>query len=282
MGINSASLTDQQKMILRVPLHLVLVKSITVQGNPLSFTSTTELFDEFWRRKYLECRVDRINPPRFDDVVRVLAEAISARQRLTVPLSVLGPESLLGDANVLASEHILTYTPNNREIGFFHESFFDYAFSRVWIERGETLVALLVNGEQELFRRGQVRQVLTHLREQDPERFVEETEALIANTSIRFHVKDVALAVLRSLPNPTTAEWEMVERLLEARSQFEDKLWSVLRTSTWFDRLDTEGVMPDWLASGDSRHEAGVLNIFAATAKERPDQIADLLKPLDE
>jgi hypothetical protein len=278
MGIDSASLTDRQRTILRSPLHLVLLKSVAAESPVPSFTTTTGLFDEFWHRKYMECRIDRDNPPDFDKVVRIVAEAISARQRLTVPISILGPHSLLGDANILASENVLAYTRGKREVGFFHESFFDYAFARVWIERGETLVAFLVDGEQELFRRGQVRQILTHLRGQNPSRFVDEIDALISNTSIRFHIKDVALAVLRALPDPTLAEWELLERLLEARHPFEDRLWATIRTLPWFERLDAEGVIEDWLASRDPRFETGAINLFPTVVEALPDRIAQLLQ----
>ncbi|MEV1005474.1 ATP-binding protein [Nonomuraea sp. NPDC050202] len=282
MEISSESLTSRQIEILSSPLNLVLLKGIVGRGQALTFASTTELFDAFWQRKFLDSQHRQNNPPRFNDVIRTLTEAISSRRRLTVPLSVFDSENLLNDANILASEHVLTRTFSGREIGFFHESFFDYAFARIWIEREETLVEFLVTGEQELFRRGQVRQVLVHLREQDPERFTKETEALITNTSIRFHLKDVALSVLRSLPDPTAAEWELVERLIAAELSFGDKVWSVLRTSPWFDRLDSEGVISDWLASQVSQDEVGVLNIFAATAKERADRIAELLEPFQE
>ena len=117
---------------------------------------------------------------------------------------------LLADAEVLASEHVLVR--QDGRVSFFHEAFFDYAFARRWMAREETLVEFLLEGEQELFRRAQVRQVLVHLRADQPERFVAEVEALLADHAIRFHIKEVVLALLRALEAPTPAEWQLIER----------------------------------------------------------------------
>ncbi|MFD0561202.1 hypothetical protein ACFQ2M_03590 [Kitasatospora saccharophila] len=140
---------------------------------------------------------------------------MSNRQQLFVPDSVLDTDDLAASVKVLVSENVLVR--DGRKLAFFHESFFDYAFARNWLGRNENLVEFLTGAEQELFRRGQVRQVLDHLREQDEERFVEEVEALLIAPSIRYHLKEVVLAVLRGLPDPTPAEWAVVARVLDTR-----------------------------------------------------------------
>ena len=66
--------------------------------------------------------------------------------------------------NALASEGVV-YVQNDA-VGFFHESFFDYAFARAFVRSGGDLVQWLLDDEQHLFRRSQVRQVLQFLRGQ--------------------------------------------------------------------------------------------------------------------
>ncbi len=53
-------------------------------------------------------------------------------------------------------------------VGFFHESFFDYAFARTFLGADKDLVDWLVQDEQPLFRRSQVRQVLAFLSPNPP------------------------------------------------------------------------------------------------------------------
>ena len=91
---------------------------------------------------------------------------------------------------------------DGRRLAFFHEAFFDYAFARRWINRGQSLVEFLHAGEQELFRRGQVRQILVHLRDEEPERYVSEVEAVLSDPAVRFHIKDTVLAFLQALTEP--------------------------------------------------------------------------------
>jgi hypothetical protein len=125
---------------------------------------------------------------------------------------VLDAADLGGDAEVLASEHVIVRDGNR--YAFFHESFFDYAFARLWAERRQRLVDFLIGDEQELFRRAQVRQILLYIRDDDPTRFVCEAEAVLAHPEVRFHIKAAVLAVVRSLPDPSQADWQMIERLL--------------------------------------------------------------------
>jgi hypothetical protein len=193
-----------------------------------------------------------------------------------VPIAVLDRGDLADDAQVLESENVLVR--DRRQYAFFHEAFFDYAFARRWIERGQTLVEFLLGDEQELFRRGQVRQVLVHLHDDDPGRFIEEAEALLLNPDIRFHIKDVVLGTLRALPAPTSAEWETVKRVIDSQPAFSERLWLMLRTLPWFDRLDAEGEFERWL-SGSQPEQARALEVALGGIKERADRMAELIAP---
>ncbi len=276
MGLNPAMLSAQQVRLLRSPLHLVLLASVADEADALSFRTIDNLFDAFWDRKLIDC-VRRREGTRFTEVIDAVANAMSVRQRLSVNVSVLDRDNLSVDAAVLVSEHVLTR--DGRQFAFFHEAFFGYVFARAWMRQAQSIVAFLLGGEQELFRRAQVRQILNYLRGPDPERFVAEVEGLLTNSRVRFHIKDVVLAIVRALSDPTSAEWEMVSRMLELRPPFEDRVWQCLRTLPWFGRLDAEGVLEEWLAGDDERYHNYALNVMVGAAKHRPDRIAELLQP---
>ncbi|MEV5413509.1 hypothetical protein AB0K60_32340 [Thermopolyspora sp. NPDC052614] len=276
MGLDASALSDQQRKILRIPLHLVLLKTIADDTEALSFQTTKNLFDAFWQRKLAEC-TQRRESVRFNKVISTLAQAVSSRQRLSVPITVLDVDDLSVDAGVLVSEHVLVR--DGQQVAFFHETFFDYAFARGWIERNESLVDFLTSGEQELFRRAQVRQIMNHLRELEPDRFVTEVEALLTSPDIRYHIKDVALALLSALDDPSAREWEMVARILEARPVFVERLWRSLRTVGWFKRLDAEGMIQEWLAGADEAAQGRALEVMSSGAKYDPGRMADLLRP---
>ncbi|MEU2713210.1 hypothetical protein [Streptomyces sp. NPDC007205] len=238
MGLDTSVLAPPQRALLRTPLHLVLLAQVADQEEALLLRTTRQLFDAFWDTRQEECV--RRPSVRFHDAVSAVVAAMSARQRLSVPYSVLDTDDLAVSRKVLESEHV--FVRDGRQLSFFHESFFDYAFARDWLRREESLVAFLTGGEQEMFRRGQLQQVLEHLRDSDPERFAEEVEALLISPDIRYHLKHLTLAVLRGLDAPTATEWGTVARVLDTHPPFRDRLVDMLGTPAWFRRGDDEGV----------------------------------------
>ncbi|GGS00584.1 hypothetical protein [Streptomyces rubiginosohelvolus] len=275
MGLDADRLNTHQRNLLRSPLNLVLLRGIANDPEALAFQTTNNLFDAFRERKLTEC-VQRRNAVRFNEVISTVAEAISTRQRLSVPVTVLDQANLSVDASVLVSEHLLVQ--DGKEIAFFHEAFFDYSFARGWTSRNESLVDFLTSGEQELFRRAQVRQILSHLRDLEPDRFAEEVGAALVSADVRFHIKDVILTLLSALPDPTRNEWDMVVDVLDTRPSFEERLWRSLRTAPWFARLDADGIIDEWLV-GSTDEQARAVEIMGSAAKTNADRLAELLLP---
>ncbi|MFF2962500.1 hypothetical protein ACFVT1_27020 [Streptomyces sp. NPDC057963] len=276
MGLDASRLTATQRALLRSPLHLVLLAEVAEQEEALSFHTTRQLFDAFWNTKRQDC--ERRRPSvRFHEAVSAVAGAMSARQRLFVPYSMLDTDDLAASREILVSEHVCVR--DGRQLAFFHESFFDYAFARDWLRRDESLVAFLTAGEQELFRRGQLRQVLDHLRDLDPERFAEDVEALLTSPEVRYHLKDLTLAVLRALDVPTATEWGAVARVLDTRPAFRDHLIGVVGTPAWFRRADAEAVVESWLASADTREQDRAVQLLMSVVGALPDRVARLLEP---
>jgi hypothetical protein len=281
MRLSAESLTAGQQSLLTSPFNLVLLSAIADQPDALSFTSANGLLAAYWDRKRRNCR-ERRQTTRFSAVIEALANAMSERQELSARISVLDAADLADDAEVLASEHVLVR--DGQRYAFFHESFFDYAFARMWVEQGQPLVEFLLADEQELFRRAQVRQILLYIRGDEPARFIREAEAVLAHPEIRFHIKAAVLAVIRSLPDPSAADWQMMGRLV-AQAPDESAarhLWAALRSVPWFDRLDAEGAAASMLASGDEAAYEHMMEIIPTVAKQRADRIAELIAPYAE
>jgi hypothetical protein len=276
MGADPARLSEEQLNLLRTPLNLVLFRAFADEDAAPRFRTTKDLMAGFWDRKRRDCDEHAGRPVRFAAVIGRLVDEMSERQRLAVPVAVLDADELARDADVLRSAHVLAPSPT--PVAFFHEAFFDYAFARRWSARNDTLVGFLLDGHQELFRRGQVRQVLLYLRDEDPQRFVAETESVLRDARVRFHIKAVVLGVLRSLPDPTEQEWQLVSRLIDAGLPLEPRIYLAIQTEAWFERLDEEGVLESWL-SGDSADRQGrALETMRAAAKDAPASVARLLE----
>lgn len=276
IGFRPDALTSEQWELLRSPLHLVLLHAIAADGRAPDFATSKDLLDAFWVEKRRLCRARR-ETTRFADTIGALTDYMSANQRLAAPEAVLDAGDLLDDADVLASEHVVI--SEGGSVAFFHEAFFDYAFARRWIVRSESVAEFLRSGEQELFRRGQVRQVLAHLRESDPDQFVAEVEQLLDAPDVRSHIKDLVIGILRALPDPSAAEWRLLKRRLGRRSPSAAQLWPVLRTKPWFRRLTAEGVLKNWLASEDDELRDHALEIAAEAPEDEAGRVIELLAP---
>src|SRR5262245_50949780 len=87
---------------------------------------------------------------------------------------------------------------------------FIYAFARRFAQGGGQLVGLLLGGEQHLFRRAQVRQILSFLRSNDPQRYFKELQSVLSEKGIRFHIKRVIFQHLTAIPDPTQSEWAVL------------------------------------------------------------------------
>jgi hypothetical protein len=275
MNLDPSRLDERQIQLLSLPLNLVLLRTAAAEADALTFSTTRDLLELFWktkRRAVLQRRADT----RFERVVEVLVNAMSSSQRLTASQAVLHAENLDDDIDVLASENLVVR--DGQRITFFHESIFDYAFARQWVTREQSLVDFLVSSEQELFRRVQVRQVLLHLRDADPRRFVSDVRTVILDESVRFHVKDSILALLRSLTDPSENELALMLELLDM-SPWRSRVELALRTESWFDRLDAAGAIDKWLSSGDRALEERAVTILGSVAGERPGRAAQLLSP---
>ena len=273
--LDPALLHQKQMEILSTPLHLHLLLESANSG-PVRFTSTRDLFDAFWEHKGKAVSRRMGEEQRvWAAVIGRLCKALSERETLVAPSYVLDDYSEA--LNILASENIVYIQDNS--IRFFHESFFDYAFARAFVGSNKNLVKWLLDDEQHLFRRSQVRQVLEFLRghESDGTRYRQMLRSILGHSQIRFHVKKLVLDWLRTQSNPTSNEWHIVEGL---KSELGEHVWGVVSNSApWFDTLQGMGRWQEWLESDDNQinRALGLLSISDVMAS-RSAEIAGLIR----
>ena len=220
------------------------------------------------------------------EVIRVLVEEMAATQQLSVRREELDhvPADYLTQ---MASEGVLSF--DGRRYAFGHESFFDYCFARSYVRKDQSLVAFLTQSEQHLFRRAQVRQVLTYLRDADRARYLREVRALVTDTRIRPHLKGLTIALLANVPEPTDDEWAIWEELLrpffnalaEDRT-CTDKLANMswqhfFGSPTWFHYATDNGFVSKWLST-DGRTVNVAVQYVRLHQRHSPDAVVGLLE----
>ena len=288
-GFDPALFRERQLEVLRLPqnLSLFIEAGFDVSLTPV-FGTATELFDRYWTKKR-QLVAERVAPPhQWLEVMEILCNEMNSTQQLSVRkerLDALQPDYL----HSMASEGVLTF--EGHRYGFGHESFFDYCFARLFVNRPESLVSFLKESEQHLFRRAQVRQVLAYLRDADPDRYVQELGGLLSGEGIRAHIKDLAFALLAEVTEPTEEEWNIREQWIAPalnsikqgtpnRNKLSEIAWRRFFTApSWFAVADQRGVIESWLASGNDRLADEVVNYLSFHQRHSPDRVAALLEP---
>ena len=275
LGIDPDSLTPKQVELLSLPVHLRMLADVT-RGEldaPLRIQTAKGLYDAFWDEKKRVLR-KQAGDSHVQEVADLMAESMSDRQALSVPASVLDSHGEIVD--LMASENIVV--KDGSRVSFFHESFFDYIFARRMVENRFDGVQFTLEQGQSLFVRSQIRQILLHQRETYPADAQRNLSALLSHPDIRAHLKNILLALVGSLDNPTQDEWVVIEPLLG--TEHSDQAWRAINGSTaWFDLLDSIGVIRQWLRSDDEKLLNRAIWFLVSIQDRRADRVAEHLSP---
>ena len=275
-----------QLKLLSLPQNLSLFLNTCDPNSQPTFLTQKELFDQYWNEK--RQAVEKPSSDHWMGVIQVLCEKMTASQQLSVLKETLD-QFPLTYLNSMVSEGVLSFDQNRYSFG--HEAFFDYCFARGFVAKDESLAEFLKKSEQHIFHRAQVRQVLIYLRDDDRERYCKELSALLTDEKIRYHLKDLAVAVAVNMPNPEEAEWDVLTPWIESKleeiengtsnaDKFASLVWDRFFSSQpWFQIADKKGLVAEWLSSEkDALVDMGV-NYARFHQRHSGDRVADLLKP---
>ncbi len=276
----ATDLPDGLVGLLTVPLHLAIYVELARAGvsDVSGIRSLNELYDRYWTVKREACRATRRGLDQWLGVVDRLVEHMSAQQKLSVPTAVL--DDLDKQVSVMASEGVLV--SQNERVSFFHEAFFDYCFARRFVYGGGNLRELLGSQEQDLFRRAQVRQVLTYERATASPAYRADLEWLLTAENVRLHIKALVIALTQNLPHPQAAEWTILRPIAtDPTNPLGGRLWRAMRDNpAWFPVLNEAGEWSSWLSSPDAAIIDQALWALTGMARAYPDEIAQLLSPM--
>ena len=280
LGYRPEQINAREFELLSLPLHLVMYVEIVspAAANALSFWSTAQLYDEYWKRKQQSIRAKH-SSVAWTSVLDIMCDYMSKSAALSVPENLLDEISIV-DLHLMVSENVLVQ--DGHRYAFFHESFFDYVFARRFDARGGNAVDLLLDSGQQLFRRAQVRQILTFQRERNWTNYLETLRRLLSDSSIRLHIKQVVIAWLASLNEPRQEEWEILRPfLLDEDDSFGWGIWRPwYQSMSWFRSLDQLGIIAQWIDSENLQLRGHVITMLRSTQAEEWDRVAELLEPL--
>ena len=278
-GLDANSLNLKQLDLLSVALHLKLLSELVADEEirALNFETSQDLYERFWQYKQMVIRERLGRPVQWTQVVYALCDSIHERQTLSTPEVVV--EEWNSDTDAMVSENVLVL--EDKRYSFFHEGFFDYAFARRFAGGTQSLLGMLVSGEQPLFRRAQVRQILLYLRETDFARYINDLEEALSSPEVRFHIKQVILALVADLSEPIREEWDVLSSFAGRNSSdpVTRQAWVTVRRPSWFQLVDSLGLVQQWLDDSDEMFVDQTVLLLRVIQGHLPDRVAELVEP---
>ena len=272
-GVEIQQLTDKQKQLLSLPINLTIFLNVYEPG--FSFSSTTVLYDEFVTKK--QRYISSTSRPNWTlaQVLGELAQWMSEKQQLSAPAQILDqyPNAL----EILSSEGLITSSKYN--VNFFHESFFDYIYARSFVISHTSISEMLRSGEQHLFRRTQVRQILEALHETDNQRYLQELSQLLTSDNIRYHIKSAVAQWLRVLKNPINKEFRVLSELNTEIDKFHP-LFKVaaLAPEGWFKLLTSNGWLQKNFTQGSEEQIQDILWFLSVNVEKYQEAVMSVLR----
>ncbi|WP_395745004.1 hypothetical protein [Prosthecobacter sp.] len=316
-GGDFSRLTLQQQAMLCLPQNLSLYVEAGLMQSENHFSTAKDLCDAYWNVKRRAVSHER---PQFDQhwnpALQHLTQRMSARQELSVPAAEMDaypPEFL----ERMGSEGVLSW--DGKRYGFGHETFFDYCFARTQPNGGRDFVVYLESDKQDLFRRAQLRQVITFLRDGDFSAYLASMDRLLKSTKVRPHLKLLAVELMAAHPQPQVQELELLmptirseikrkendkkvsssfienaskwfsskcgwwlrrrERIANAL-MLASRIWDCFFTShTLFVVADQKGIIGQWLNSQRPSLQDMAANYLRWQTEKHAERVAELLEP---
>jgi hypothetical protein len=201
--------------LLKTPLHLDLFCRIYNESTKLSEIKTNQdLYLELWKIKIQDAYLKTgIQYSTLKELLYKLSETIYQKQG-NLSVSSLPFDSYFREIEYLKSEYLIVDYQNSERIQFFHQSFYDYTYSRYFVEnKGGDVYQYLLHEHQGLFIRSLIKQVLSYLRLYNSTEYNQQINKILFSDKIRYHIKLLLVEQLAFEDKPKPNEIDIIQQL---------------------------------------------------------------------
>lgn len=273
LGFDVTRIDNRTLKMIRNPSELSMFVQLIAelpQGD-ISFQNPNELLDEFWQQKRLDFK-KRYSDLNWSTAVSLVVQKLNQKQSLSV--SVRYFEESPSEIAALISCGILI-KDSSSYVAFVHETLFDYAFARQQCAQDITICEWLQQTEQHLFQRGQLRQILWHMRTTDLPVFRECVSDILSHGNIRPHLKASVFQTLNLLNYLTLEDWELIsspwcDKEHELSRVAISATWS---SKNWAEMLDEHDILKSLLLEADNFVSDRAMSVLRSVDDKCPELI---------
>jgi hypothetical protein len=282
VGDRYDALSRRQQEILQSPQMLALWLELEQSEAIVDFSSATELMRKYWTDRCHAARRLGIAESELNMALDAIVKYMESEGRLSAPEGLLANRPATSDA--LQSLGIIRTA--SHQTSFRHQTFFDFLVAdRVARELcqgdGSVLRWLGPRENQSLFRREQIRLLLSMLADEAPGQFVRAVRELLTDVNVRFHLKHLVLEMLGRIQRPVLTLFDFLV------ARVSDDYWRphILGTVFWGHEpyvleLHKRGILADWLNSTDQEDINWALALLRSVNETCGALVAKLLTPL--
>ena len=223
-GVEIRSLSSKTIDIIHTPVYLSFFLRVRNEAQALGLSTITELLKLYWEKTLLTEALR--HGYKTDDLVallRNLSAGMVQNQLLVSPIATI-PTARLNDLHFLISNGFLTLDATKTKVQFSHQTLFDYTYSRLFCENGNSLVSLLSNSHQGIFLRNTIRRVLEYQRLANEDEYIGNIKAILSvkncGINVRFHLKQLVLTVLGAQETLLEKEGDVLRKEVFSNSEF--------------------------------------------------------------
>ena len=193
-----------------------------------TLSSLKDLYDALWKSLIL------VNQNlRLSELLYFIAVEMYDKQQILVNDKY--SKDYYNEIQYLLSNQLIIEDQSN--IQFFHQTFYDYCFSRQFVERGNDIFIYLNENEQNLEIRSILNMVFEYLREYDHKKYISNLQSILISKQYRFHLKSLIIGNLGACANPTKDEKKIVSKLILENRLYNDIFLPSVVSKEWTEYL---------------------------------------------
>lgn len=219
--------------LLTIPNHLDIFCRLPNKANLDALSSLKDLYDALWKQLiYSQVKL------QLEVILYKVAALMYQNQQITV--SNTFENQFSNEINYLKSNHLLI--ENNNELQFFHQTFYDYAFSRQFVENNNSLSKYIDENKQSLYVRSIIKMVTEYYRDYNHNEYCKTITQLIASSKFRFHIKALIITTLGEIKNPTQKEKDIVIKYILTNFDLTRVFINSIYSTAWLELIINKNI----------------------------------------
>ncbi|MCD8179644.1 MAG: hypothetical protein LUE98_20485 [Tannerellaceae bacterium] len=240
LEINKDSISPSLYLLLKNFNHLDIFCRI-YKGNPLllNIRSIQDLYRELWKQLVNSGDV-RIDGEKISQLLFKIMDVLYKQQSISAPLGNL-EEKYPVELSFLKSKGIIKDISGS--VQFFHQTFYEYVFSRYFVETNKDLISYIRKYNCSFLVRLTVKMVMSNLSATNHPEYIRVLRFVICNHSVRFHLKSLVISILANVENPSMEEQNFFKQIIYPDWKYCLHFLSNVISKRWTQWLISEGYL---------------------------------------